>query len=254
MATAQEAEDVRDRKWREDLLYLKERFPAYDKTLTPLLFTNSADSNKLYYAIQKNSLEAFLNGVDSLYKITDQLSDEQIMIGICKLIALSPNAHTRFYLFRVRTILNNLPVGISWFDDKLYITAAPKNYSRLLGAQITAINAIPIDSVKKIVDELISGNQGWKNYMSLYFLRSPQVMKGLSLAIDKDQLKLDVVLRNGKEQNIEMKADFVPQSATLEVWKDLSPVSIKKDSLVHVLESQKLPIYLQNADKDYHYQ
>ena len=65
------------------------------------------------------------------------------MIGISKLVALSPNAHTRLYLFRVRTIMNNLPLGIYWFGNDLHITAAPGNYSKYLGAKIIAINNVP---------------------------------------------------------------------------------------------------------------
>jgi C-terminal processing protease CtpA/Prc len=140
-----------------------------------------------------------------------------------------------------------------WFGNDLHITAAPEKHSNILGAKVIAINGVPVDSVKKRVDELISGNSSWKKYMSLYFLRSPQVMKGLSLG-NADELTLTVVPLKGKEQTVTIKADFVPQSSTLEVWKDLSPVSVKKDSLAHVLSTKKLPLYLQHADKDYSYQ
>lgn len=256
-ANAQGGTDMdRSQKWREDLRYLKEQFPAYDKTLTPFLYTNTADSNKLYFAVQKNSIDAFLKGVDSLYKAVEVLNDEQIMIGICKLIALSPNAHTRLYLFRVRTVLNNLPVGTYWFGNDLHITAAPEKHKNLLGAKIIAINGVNVDSVKKRTDELISGNPSWKKYMSLYFLRSPQAMKGLSLSSEKNELNLTVQPLNGNEQTVNLKADFVPQTAPVETWKDLSPFTVKRDSLVHLLaiENRKVPLYLQHTDKNYRYQ
>ncbi|HYH15383.1 MAG TPA: hypothetical protein VD794_09185 [Flavisolibacter sp.] len=248
--------ESRNRKWREDIQYFKERFPAYDKTYTPVLFSNHTDSNNLHYAIEQNNLEPFLRGVDSLYNAVNTLNDEQLMIGLCKLIALSPNAHTRLYLFRVRTVMNNLPLGIHWFDQDLHIIAAPPAYKQLLGAKIKAINDVSIDSVKKRVDALISGNTHWKKYMSLYFLRSPQALKGLGLGTDGDQLTLAVEPLHGKAKTVLMKADFVHQSATLEVWKDLSPVTVKKDSLAHLLgtDIKKLPLYLQHTDKAYSYQ
>jgi len=247
--------DNRNKVWREDLQYFKERFPVYDKTFTPVLFSNHTDSNNLHYAIEQNVIEPFLRGVDSLYKAVDTLTDEQLMIGICKLVALSPNAHTRLYLFRVRTVMNNLPIGIHWFNQDLHIIAVPPTHKPLLGAKIKAINGISIDSAKRRVDELISGNRYWKNYMSLYFLRSPQAIKGLGLGEETDQLALTVEPMRGKVQTVLMKADFVPQSSTLEVWKDLSPVTVKKDSLVHLLsvENKKLPLYLQQTDKEYSY-
>ncbi|MDQ3550815.1 MAG: hypothetical protein M3413_04745 [Bacteroidota bacterium] len=251
----QDTREVRNRRWQEDLLYFKDRFPAYDKTITPFIFSNAADSNKLYSYSQKNSIEVFLKGVDSLYKAVDQLSDDQLMIGICKLVALSPNAHTRLLLFRLETVMNNLPIGIYWFGNDLHITAAPPAYKAFLGAKINAINGIPIDSVKKRVDELNSGNSSWKRYMSLYYLRSPQALKGLSLVNDAKQLSLTVTPLKGKEQILSMKADFVPQTSTVDIWKDLSPNWVKKDSLMHVLlENKRLPLYLQNPEKNYWYQ
>jgi hypothetical protein len=243
----------RARKWREDLQYFKERFPVYDKTLTPLYYPNHADSGKLYYAVSKNSLETFLRGVDSLYQNVENLSDEEIMIGMCRMVGLSFNGHTRLYLFRVRTILNNLPIGLYWFGEDLHITAAPKAYRDLPGAKIIAINGIALDSVRKAVDKLIAGNSSWKSYMSLYFLRSPQTMKGLSLGTASDSMQLTVITAKGKKQEVRMKGDFVLQTEPQEIWKNLSPNMIKKDSLVHVLQGQELPLYLKYADSNYHY-
>jgi hypothetical protein len=251
---AQDARAARNLKWREDLQYFKERVPAYDKTFTPVVYSNHIDSNRLSYAIRKNSIEAFLKGVDSLYKAVDTLSDEQIMIGMCQLMALSPNAHTRFYLFRVRTVLNNIPFGIYWFGGALRIVTTPPAYSRLLGSQIKTINGLPVDLVKKEIDDLISGNSQWEQYMSLYFLRSPQVMKGLYAGASGDQLHIAVELLQGGEESVLLKGQFVPQTATLEVWRELSPVSINKDSLTHLLSNKKLPLYLQQTGKDYSYQ
>lgn len=252
---AQEVEKTRNEKWREDLMYLKERFPAYDKTLTPFIYQNPIDSNKLYYAVEKNSIELFLKKADSLYKAVDRLNDEQIIIGLSNLLALSPNAHTRLYLFRVRTVFNNAPIGIFWFEDDLHIVAVPAEQKELLGAKIIAINGVLLDSVKRRVDNLISGNKSWKRYMSLYFLRSPQAMKGLSLGNGSDQLQVTVLTLKGKQQIVGIKADFVPQASTLEAWKDLSPLTTKKDSLNHVLSSTiKLPLYLKNGDKNYWYE
>jgi len=252
-AQAQEPSARRHQQWREDLQYLKERFPAYDKTLTPFSFLNPADSNKRYLAAHKNVVEDFIAGIDSLQRHTERLSDEAIMIGMCRLIALSPNAHTRLYLFRVRTVLNNLPIGIGWFEDDVYITAAPPAYKGLPGARIRAINGVEIDSVKKRVDELISGNASWKRYMSLYFLRSPQVMKGLGLSNSGDTMQLTLLLPNGKESTVTLKADFVPQTRPQEIWKDLSPVTVKRDSLQHVLAKTALPLYLSQTHTHYWY-
>ena len=241
-------------KWREDLLFLKERFPAYDKTLTPFLFLNPYEM-KLWAYSEKSVLEEFLKGVDALHAGADSLSEEELMIGISKLIALSPNAHTRFYLFRVRTVMNNAPIGLYWFGNDLHIVSAATKYSSILGSRIKAINGMALDSVKRRVDELISGNASWKKYMGLYFLRSPQAMKGLRIGSDRDQLELTVVTPKGKEQTISLQADFVPQQATLEAWKDLSPVSVQKDSITSVLEGsvKVLPLYLQHTHQSYSY-
>jgi hypothetical protein len=134
--------------------------------------------------------------------------------------------------------------------------AATKAYSQLLGARITAINHVPIDSLKKRIDNLIAGNPSWEQYMSLYFLRSPQVLRGLNYGTDTKAALVTFVPLKGKEQTMKVTADFVPQTATLEVWKDLSLRSINRDSLQHVLSDDvnKLPLYLQHTDKNYRYQ
>ena len=108
---AQDTSETRSRNWKEDITYFMERFPAYDKTLTPFIFLNPRDG-KLYWYTQKNSIEEFLKGAAALRQSVDTLTDESIMVELARLTALSPNAHTRLYLFRVRTVLNNLPLGL----------------------------------------------------------------------------------------------------------------------------------------------
>ena len=86
--------------------------------------------------------------------------------------------------------------------------------------------------------------------MSLYFLRSPQVMKGLHFSTDGSQMQLTLLSQQSKESTVLVKADYQPQTSTLEAWKDLSPLSINKDSLVHLLKGS-LPLHLQQPQKNY---
>jgi len=249
-AAAQQDSATRNRNWREDIAYFRERFPAMDKTLTPFMFLNP-DDRQLYWYSQKNSLDAFLAGTDDLYRSVDTLSDEAIMTGLAKLVALSPNAHTRLYLFRVRTVMNNLPIGLQWFGSELRIVSALKTERDLLGARILAINGRPIDSVKRIVDTLFAGGPSWKSYMSLYTLRSPQALKGLGITTDADHLTLTLQLLTGITTVRTLEGRRSPQTGTLEAWKNFSPLTINSDSLAHLLAGVKLPPSLRFTDRNY---
>jgi len=249
-AVAQQDSATRNRNWREDIAYFRERFPAMDKTLTPFMFLNP-DDRQLYWYSQKNSLDAFLAGTDKLYRSVDTLSDEAIMTGLAKLVALSPNAHTRLYLFRVRTVMNNVPIGLQWFGSELRIVAAPKNEQDLLGARIMAINGLAVDSVKRLADTLFAGEPSWKSYMSLYTLRSPQALKGLGVGKDANRLTLTLQLLTGITTVRTLDGRLSPQTGTLEAWKSFSPVTTNSDSLTHLLSGVKLPPSLRFTNRNY---
>jgi hypothetical protein len=224
-------------QWREDLQFAVDIFLERDRSFSPA------------------ARQQFRDIITNLQKTVESKTDEQIIVELAKAVALSKNAHTRLYILRNRSELRRYPIRVWQFADGLYVVRATPEYSELLGAKILRISGRSVEAIKQSVDPLFAGNASWLNYMSSYTMTSPDVLIGLGLIASDGNAEIEFKNRGGKK--VKRRLEPLPlrkSSETTESWWDLSPTLPRKDGLwVSALspEVARLPLYLQNAERQY---
>ena len=91
------SQDNRINEWREDLKKLKLYLPALDKSFTPsAAYIYSSEPSLYIFSLgTQNTLEDFYKKADELNEKVPDLNDNEMIVELAKLVALSDNAHTR---------------------------------------------------------------------------------------------------------------------------------------------------------------
>lgn len=224
-------------QWREDLQLAVDAFLERDRSFSP------------------EARRQFRDVIANLQKTVETKTDEQVIAELAKAVALSKNAHTRLYILRNRTELRRFPIRIWRFADGLYVVRATPEHSELLGAKVLRIGGRTVEAVKRAVDPLFAGNASWINYMNAYTMTSPDVLIGLGLIASDGKAEIEFKNRRGKRvKRLLEPLPFRKSNEVTESWWDLSPARPRNDgSWVSALslEAARLPLYLQNAERQY---
>ena len=224
-------------QWREDLQFAVDTFLTRDRSFSPEAQTQ------------------FRGAIARLQQTVENKTDEQIIVGLAKAVALARNAHTRLYLVRNRSELRRYPIRVWWFPEGLYIVRTTPEYSALLGARILRIAERNVQQLKREVEPLYAGNAQWRTYMSAYTMTSPDVLLGLGLIRGSGATQIEFVNRNGKRARREIEPLSLRRSdQPTESWWDLCPTRPRDDgawvSALSLTQSQ-LPLYLQQTERQY---
>src|SRR5689334_21172710 len=92
----------------------------------------------------------FDQAVSALVAKAPTATDPEFYVGLSQLIALAGDAHTSIALNGTAAAalgFRSFPLAFRWFDDGVFVTGAPSQYSRALGAQLVAVGSTPIAQV-----------------------------------------------------------------------------------------------------------
>jgi hypothetical protein len=162
--------------------------------------------------------------VASLSDSAEGKTDEEMIVGLARAVALAGNAHTRLYLLRNRTELRRLPVRVWWFSDGLFVVRARSGYEELLGARLLRICGRQVEEVRRAVRPLYAGNDSWAAYISGYTMTSPEVLAGLGICPRGAAPVVSFVARDGRrgERALEPLPPRISDQP-VEAWWDISP-------------------------------
>ena len=147
-------------QWQADLQYL----------VTQLESTHP----NLFFQV---SAQDFTAAVNALNQSIPQLSDDQITVGMMKLVAMVGDAHTAVY-----ASYTPLPIAFRWFSDGLFVNAAAPEYSSALGAKVIEIGNLPVDQAYAAIGTIISHeNNQWVQQMSETYLATSQFLASLGV-------------------------------------------------------------------------
>ncbi len=192
--------------WRQDLDVVRRRFLKYDRS-----FGSAAR-------------RAFAQAIDRLEASLSDLNDQEVIVALSEAVALSGNAHTRLYLLRNRVELRRLPVRVYWFSDGLFVVRATPAQRDALGCRVTAVAGRDPREVRERVARLFAGNESWVDYKSPYFMTSPEILYGLRMIADMEQVPL--AFDCGDRGAFERALAPLPLQRShdpVEAWRDLSP-------------------------------
>jgi hypothetical protein len=111
------------------------------------------------------SLDQFNARISDLSNRIPTISDAEIRTGLQAIVAAIEDPHTDVAWSYPRPF-RLLPLSFYWFDDGIYITAAPAQYQNLLGGKVLAVGDTPIDDAARILTVLVAHeNDQWPKFM-----------------------------------------------------------------------------------------
>jgi hypothetical protein len=184
----------REERWRYDLAHLVRRM------------------EKVHYNLYaKVSREKFREAVDELKGRISTLKDEEIAIGIQRILALVGDGHT-ILLFNRDGDAPRLryPVEPYLFKEGLYIRAASPEMAGLVGSKVLRIGKVSAEEALAAVEPLCSrDNAMGVKKQSPVFLTIPAALSYLKIADDMTHVALVVKKPNGEETTVELKPTLI---------------------------------------------
>ncbi len=214
--------------WQKDFDYLEKTIQA--KHIAPYRHTDKAAFDRKFDEIRKH-LEQTGSSKPNPYLMTRY---------IFEVIALIRDKHT--YVSDRYAFFTLLPLSAYWYGQDFRITSIHEPDQDLLGAKITGINGVSIDELYELLKKVVphSNDLGYKDAMPFY-LRNPELLRGLGIIEDINQVNIKVELVNGQ---------------TLE--RTITPVTLKQYQALHKVnaldKTKPAPLFSQNSTKNYWFQ
>ena len=196
--------------WRDDLRYLAKELPGRHV--------------KAFHSISR---ESFAGEVTRLDATIPQLNNDEVLVGLMRIVALVGDGHTHLDLPPGSL---RYPLELKWFDDELRVIAAQAPYHAAVGARILAIGSTPIREVMDRAVQLVPRreNDGRTRLAATAQLTSPEVLHGLALAPERDSAQFALELATGGQTTLK-----------------LSPARLGDFSTWRMAAGEKPPLYLQ---------
>lgn len=141
------------------------------------------------------------SAVTSLARRMPRLSQNERVVEMFRLVALVGDAHTAIQPtppLRMRYY----PLELYQFEDGLFIRRADSAHRALVGARITKIGRLSPEQALAAVAGIISHeNEWWVRSLGPFWLMVPEVLDGLHIVVDPEQLPLTVE-KDGRNQTV----------------------------------------------------
>ncbi len=230
--------------WRFDLDYLVRRMERVHFNL---------------YA--KVSKQAFQEAVRELQGRIDTLKDEEIAVGVQRILALVGDGHTvSAWRPRRDEPLRRYPLELYLYKEGLYVRAAAPERADIVGGRVLKIGRATAAEALAAVEPLCSrDNAMGVKQQSPIFLVNPAVLSYLKITEDMDSVSLVVQTPAGKEVSAALKPAAITRAATATFVKanagaqSSEPLSFKKNDTPFWFEyvSDRKLVYFQfNAVAD----
>jgi hypothetical protein len=129
--------------------------------------------------------EEFQHAVAQLYEAIPSMRDDEIIIGIARVVAMVGDGHTRLNLLQEAAGFRVYPLSLYWFKDGLYVVKTTSEYSRVLRSRVVQIGDTDIEEASVAVSALISHeNEAQLRNRSPDYLVTPEILHALSILPD----------------------------------------------------------------------
>ncbi len=210
---------TRDGRWTQDIQYLAAQLPYLH--INAFTRTTRAD---------------FERAAAKLNADVPKLTDQQIVVGMMRLVASIGDGHTRAFPHGSLGY-RRFPIEPYWFSDGLYVAAAAEPYRKAIGAKIIQIGGTDTDTVFEAVKPLVPAENRaiLKSATPLYMI-TPEILYGLGIVPEMD------------------KARFEFESAQRERFSlSLEPVSDETGGYISLYDSQRIPRPLSEQHRSAYY-
>jgi hypothetical protein len=173
-------------QWREDLHYLATRLPR----IHPNLFLNMTRTE-------------FEHAVAELDEAIPSLSNEEVIVGFARIVAMAGDLHTALSLLQKQSgFFPGSPFRLYWFSDGLRIykvaTGLGALQQHVIGARVVRIGDTSIEDACARIAALISHeNNSCLRVYTPHYLASPHILQALKIVPDTGPVYLDLVDSEG---------------------------------------------------------
>ncbi len=230
-----QANITREETWVKDISYLENR-------INELHYSP-------YHAISKTELsKAILN----LKTKIASLNDEQIIVELMKIVGSLGNGHNLIIPTSPnKGALKKLPVQFYQFSDGLFIVDAEIGFEKWIGYEVESIeNTNAEEALQKTNTINARDNNMQTLWLGPYYLGLPDVLKGLGIVENANQVAITLKDRSGKSQKVIMNpvswnfSDF-PKMPKLKDKEQPLFLSKTEDPYWHKLIPENNSIYVQ---------
>lgn len=170
----------RNRNWEQDLIYIKENLPELHDNL-----------------YEKVTQQEFQSKIDELTARLGQLSDEEIIVELSRILALVGDEDTLLSYWGDYSF----PLRFWVFDGGVYIIGTDKNHDDLLYGRVLQIDGVEIGSVLEQTAAVISHENETQLQMSqTQMLFQVELLYGLGIIKDKSGAEFVVETKDGDVQ------------------------------------------------------
>ena len=214
----------RNSKWTKDIEYLAKILP--EKHIN------------LFSQITKNE---FNSEVNNLKKEVPNMNDDEVKIGIHKIVASTGDAHTQCTFNSTKKIY---PMALYWFKDGIYVKNTIDKYKNIQYCKLVKVNGKDIKEVDDSIEKIIphENNSQVKNILPQY-LNIPEILHGLKIVSNEDKVNFTFEDKEKHLYDVQMDSIILDENSK----------KLLKKSLVDKSDDSTKPLYRRNSDMDYWY-
>jgi tetratricopeptide (TPR) repeat protein len=176
-------------QWQADVRFLGDELPRRHKNA--------------FHRVKREDFDA---AVSRLYNAVPTMSDDEIVVGMMRLVAMIRDGHSSLNpLHYARTGI--YPIRLYRFSDGMYVQKAAPAYADLVGAKVLRIGGVSIDDAMAAVAPIVAAdNEMGVLDMGPMMLSVPEILSGLKIATDKQKLDI-TVSKNGSERVVSLRPE-----------------------------------------------
>ena len=174
-------------QWQTDVKFLGDELPKRHRNA--------------FHRVRQADFEA---AVKQLYDRIPQMTEDEIVVGVMKTVALVKDGHTNV-VPRAYFRSGIFPVRFYMFSDGLFVQKAAPEYAEIVGGRVVKIgNMSAGEAFKTAGQATFADNEMGVKAMTPVWLSIPEVLAGFKIIDDKQKLTLTVEI-GGKQKVLEIK-------------------------------------------------
>lgn len=180
---------TREETWASDLDYLKKR-------ILELHYSPS-------YSLSKSNFD---KTILKLKSNINSMSDEQIVVAIMKILGDLGNGHNLIIpTSPVNGALKKLPVQFYQFNDGVFIVNAEEDFKQWIGYKVELIGDVPVEQALQKTNVVNARDNDMQIlWLGPYYLGLPNVLKGVGVIKNADQVVITLADEKGESLEVTM--------------------------------------------------
>jgi hypothetical protein len=198
----------------------------------------------------------FLSSVESVVAALPALTEDQRLVRLMQTVSLLRDGHTRVWRTQPGRRYAVFPVRVFQFEEGVFITVIAREYARLIGGQVIRFGSRPAREALEDAASLARGdNEFYGAAWAPESLVFAHLLRGLGIIGPADRLPLEVRLRDGSVERVELRAGEWDFRDSWFWWPSRGPAASDANEYVHAFENlPALPRFMNREQRRYWYE